>query len=350
MLAYGPTKACAEQPGRGALLDLHERGIGVSIVNPGFVETPPTAQNDFVMPALMTPEAAAEAIVRGWSAGSFEMHFPAPLHLGPEEALQHASHRLYFGGRANAAGERGANRSPPTRAWRGWSRLRERVAQTLDNWHCTPPLRRWGPVQRRARTPGDPAPSSHMFRQVHAPPSSSPRPAGRRGAADLDHALPPLGPRDAGVGDPQQHRLRFDADGLVARHRDYWDAAEELYEGVLPDRAARDQAPAACLTTRPSGAAKFGKIDRHRMGRAAPPTDPEPEGTRMAQMSNPTVRISAPGGPEAIQLTTSRSEIPDGEIRIPPPRLRVELHRRLPPHRRLPAEPMPAASAWRRPA
>ena len=36
------------------------------------------------------------------------------------------------------------------------------------------------------------------------------------------------------VGGPQAIRgathVRFDADGLVVLHRDYWDAAEELYE------------------------------------------------------------------------------------------------------------------------
>ena len=57
-------------------LDLAPRGIGVSIINPGFVATPLTAQNQFEMPALQTPEQAARAILRGWAKGEFEIHFP----------------------------------------------------------------------------------------------------------------------------------------------------------------------------------------------------------------------------------------------------------------------------------
>lgn len=94
-LAYGPTKAALINLADTLYLDLRHRGIGVSIVNPGFVETPLTAQNRFAMPALMGADAAAEAIVAGWSAGRFEIHFPRRFTLGLK-ALQHASHGLYF--------------------------------------------------------------------------------------------------------------------------------------------------------------------------------------------------------------------------------------------------------------
>lgn len=102
-LAYGPTKAALNNLAEVLYLDLHERGIGVSIVNPGFVETPLTAQNDFEMPALMAPEDAAEEIVRGWSEGRFEMHFPRRFTWGLK-ALQHASHGLYFAAVRRATG------------------------------------------------------------------------------------------------------------------------------------------------------------------------------------------------------------------------------------------------------
>jgi short-subunit dehydrogenase len=52
-------------------LDLKQSGIGVSIVNPGFVQTPLTAQNDFTMPALISAEQAATAILNGWERGNF---------------------------------------------------------------------------------------------------------------------------------------------------------------------------------------------------------------------------------------------------------------------------------------
>ena len=50
--------------------------MAVSLVNPGFVETPLTAQNQFNMPALISPAKAAEEILSGWAAGEFEIHFP----------------------------------------------------------------------------------------------------------------------------------------------------------------------------------------------------------------------------------------------------------------------------------
>jgi hypothetical protein len=46
------------------------------VINPGFVETPLTAQNEFKMPALIQPEDAAREILAGWAAGEFEIHFP----------------------------------------------------------------------------------------------------------------------------------------------------------------------------------------------------------------------------------------------------------------------------------
>ena len=75
-LAYGPTKAALNNLAESLYLDLRPRGLGVSIVNPGFVETPLTAQNAFRMPALITPEQAAEAMLQGWAQGRFEMNFP----------------------------------------------------------------------------------------------------------------------------------------------------------------------------------------------------------------------------------------------------------------------------------
>jgi NAD(P)-dependent dehydrogenase (short-subunit alcohol dehydrogenase family) len=75
-LAYGPTKAAMINLAEVLHLDLAPRGIGVSIVNPGFVRTPLTAANTFQMPALIEPEEAARCLVAGWQAGAFEIHFP----------------------------------------------------------------------------------------------------------------------------------------------------------------------------------------------------------------------------------------------------------------------------------
>lgn len=75
-LAYGPTKAALTNMGEVLYTDLHALGIGISVVQPGFVETPLTAQNTFSMPALISPAQAAEAMLRGWADGAFEIHFP----------------------------------------------------------------------------------------------------------------------------------------------------------------------------------------------------------------------------------------------------------------------------------
>ena len=75
-LAYGPTKAALINLAETLYLDLKDSRIGVSLVCPGFVETPLTAQNKFAMPALITPEQAAQEILQGWRTGQFDIHFP----------------------------------------------------------------------------------------------------------------------------------------------------------------------------------------------------------------------------------------------------------------------------------
>ena len=75
-LAYGPTKAALISLAQTLYMDLKDAGVGVSVVDPGFVDTPATSVNTFRMPALITAEQAAEAIVRGWGRGEFEIHFP----------------------------------------------------------------------------------------------------------------------------------------------------------------------------------------------------------------------------------------------------------------------------------
>jgi short-subunit dehydrogenase len=75
-LIYGPTKAALINLCESLYLDLHPRGIGVTLINPGFVDTPLTAGNNFKMPALISADTAAEAILSGLARGDYEIHFP----------------------------------------------------------------------------------------------------------------------------------------------------------------------------------------------------------------------------------------------------------------------------------
>jgi NAD(P)-dependent dehydrogenase (short-subunit alcohol dehydrogenase family) len=80
-LAYGPTKAALINLAETLYLELRPQGVGVSVINPGFVQTPLTAGNEFTMPALITAAEAARRIVAGWRAGQFEIHFPKRFTL-----------------------------------------------------------------------------------------------------------------------------------------------------------------------------------------------------------------------------------------------------------------------------
>jgi len=94
-LAYGPTKAALTNLAETLYLDLQADGIGVSVINPGFVETPLTAGNTFTMPGLITPKQAAHAILRGWARGTFEIHFPKRFTVWMQ-ALRVMPNRWYF--------------------------------------------------------------------------------------------------------------------------------------------------------------------------------------------------------------------------------------------------------------
>jgi len=94
-LAYGPTKAALTHLAEVLYIDLHARGIGVSVIQPGFVTTALTAKNDFAMPALISPAQAAEAMLAGWRRGAFEIHFPRRFTFWMK-LMRLLPYRLYF--------------------------------------------------------------------------------------------------------------------------------------------------------------------------------------------------------------------------------------------------------------
>ncbi len=94
-LAYGPTKAALTHLAETLYMDLQDQGIGVSVINPGFVDTPLTAQNQFTMPALISPEHAADQMLKGWATGQFDIHFPKRFTVWLK-LLRLLPYRFYF--------------------------------------------------------------------------------------------------------------------------------------------------------------------------------------------------------------------------------------------------------------
>lgn len=74
--AYGPTKAALINLAECLEPEMKLKGVLVSVINPGFVATPLTAQNDFEMPFLMQPDEAARRTIEGLAAGRFEIAYP----------------------------------------------------------------------------------------------------------------------------------------------------------------------------------------------------------------------------------------------------------------------------------
>jgi len=74
--AYGSSKAAVAYMVNTLRLDLHRENIAVSLVSPGFVETPLTRKNDFPMPFQVSVHEASRQIRRGIAARKNEIHFP----------------------------------------------------------------------------------------------------------------------------------------------------------------------------------------------------------------------------------------------------------------------------------
>lgn len=78
--AYGSSKAAIRHFLQSLRIDLDEEKIDVSIICPGFVKTPLTDRNDFVMPMRISVEQAARYIINGMKKRKHEISFP-PLFV-----------------------------------------------------------------------------------------------------------------------------------------------------------------------------------------------------------------------------------------------------------------------------
>jgi short-subunit dehydrogenase len=78
---YSASKAAVQAFLEAARIELKPYGVGVTIVNPGFVATPMTEKNRFRMPFLMQADAAAVVIANGIARGARVVEFPRPMSL-----------------------------------------------------------------------------------------------------------------------------------------------------------------------------------------------------------------------------------------------------------------------------
>jgi short-subunit dehydrogenase len=97
--AYGATKAFLISMADSLRADLAGTGVEVTVVNPGYVKTPLTAQNEFEMPFLIEPEEMARAIADGLEAGKPEISYPVRMALAMKllGSLPGALSRRYTG-------------------------------------------------------------------------------------------------------------------------------------------------------------------------------------------------------------------------------------------------------------
>jgi short-subunit dehydrogenase len=75
--------------------ELEQENVALTLINPGFVETPLTSKNDFPMPFLVTSEEAAEAMYNGLINEQFEIAFPWKFAV-IMKCLRLLPNRLFF--------------------------------------------------------------------------------------------------------------------------------------------------------------------------------------------------------------------------------------------------------------
>lgn len=101
--AYCASKAAVRIWGEGLAERVRPEGIAVSVVCPGFVDTPLTRKNPFPMPLLMDADDAARLVRRRLATGAPRIAFPRLLYHGARltgllpTAWQHRASRRWPG-------------------------------------------------------------------------------------------------------------------------------------------------------------------------------------------------------------------------------------------------------------
>lgn len=79
--AYSTSKAAMQTFLEASRVELKEAGVKVTIINPGFVDTPLTRKNKFAMPFLINPPEAAAIIANGLERGKRVIEFPLRMSI-----------------------------------------------------------------------------------------------------------------------------------------------------------------------------------------------------------------------------------------------------------------------------
>jgi len=79
--AYGSSKASLDYLTRTLAIDLAFHNIHVSLISPGFVDTPLTQKNNFPMPGMISTEGACKRIIRGLDNRKRKIAFPLGFYM-----------------------------------------------------------------------------------------------------------------------------------------------------------------------------------------------------------------------------------------------------------------------------
>ena len=79
--AYSASKACVRYYGESLRGNLLKEGVFVSVICPGYIQTPMTDVNNFPMPFIMNVQKAAKKIVKKLAKGQGRVAFPLTLYL-----------------------------------------------------------------------------------------------------------------------------------------------------------------------------------------------------------------------------------------------------------------------------
>jgi short-subunit dehydrogenase len=78
---YSASKAAMQAFLEASRVELQQRGVGVTIVNPGWVDTPIIEKYKGPVPFLVKADKAAQIIADGLERGAREIEFPLPMSL-----------------------------------------------------------------------------------------------------------------------------------------------------------------------------------------------------------------------------------------------------------------------------